>query len=724
MASATPTRERRADRPARLKARIRRGGDGDHHAIRPWASEPPPPASQTAEVCDNLACSWIGRVSGAIVFGVSSAVLTGWLFGIEGLIRPIHGDATMRANTALALWLTGAAILALESVKPPTAASPRLRRNAVCVNAAGTLACAAAAIGALTLVQYAFGADLGIDELLVSDRGNFKNVSDPGRPTMITATMMVATGSAIALTAWSRSRALQLRLLSAVFALSIAYVALLSHAYEAGVLFKVHDRGATALATAACFFFAALAVLCLNAVVGWMRVISGAGIGSGVVRRLLPLVLFGIPILGFMRMAGEHAELYDDRYGAALFAVTVSTLIAGAVLWVGAQLNRQEERRILSEAQRGRTEALLDSLVANSQSMIAIHDSEGRIVMVNEAVERWSGFPREALIGRFVAEFRPPSDTREFNELLTTVLESGVAIERENFIGEGADRRCFLMQAFPVKSADNSFSGMGVITTDVTSGKEQEMLTRQLNADLVRETERAHEAIAELEAFAHTVSHDLRSPLRAIDGFSRIVQSEYAGALDDRGRRYLDLVIRGVGEMGELIDGLLEFSRLGRAEPELATVDLAAVAREANERLATEREGRAVQLSIGDLPPARADRRLMGVVFANLLSNAYKYTRNRDLATIQIGAVEAEPGRPVTYFVRDNGTGFDMRYAEKLFGVFERLHRSEDYEGSGVGLATVQRIIRRHGGCVWAQSEPGKGTTIFFQLSREASADG
>ncbi len=219
---------------------------------------------------------------------------------------------------------------------------------------------------------------------------------------------------------------------------------------------------------------------------------------------------------------------------------------------------------------------------------------------------------------------------------------------------------------------------------------------------------------AELDAFSYSVSHDLRAPLRAIDGFSRLLVEDHAEELGSEGRRYLDIVLKNAQDMGTLIDGLLSFSRLGQQQLGKHTVEVDALAREVVDRSASECDGRSVEVSFGSLPPALADPTLLAQVFANLVSNAFKYTREQDPAQIEIGS-NLQDGRPV-YFVRDNGVGFDMRHVGKLFKVFQRLHRSEDYEGTGLGLALVARIVSRHGGRIWAESKLGEGSTFYFTL--------
>jgi signal transduction histidine kinase len=236
-----------------------------------------------------------------------------------------------------------------------------------------------------------------------------------------------------------------------------------------------------------------------------------------------------------------------------------------------------------------------------------------------------------------------------------------------------------------------------------------------LTQELQQSVERLRVANGELEAFSYSVSHDLRAPLRAIDGFSRILSDEHAADLPDEGLRYLGLVRTNVHEMASLIDGLLAFSRLGQQELTMRPVDVKALVGQVVTELTADVGERSIEVSVGDLPPAEADPVLLRQVFANLIGNAIKYTRDVETARIAIGS--ADGGDPPVYFVRDNGAGFDMRHAGKLFRVFQRLHRTEEFEGSGIGLALVARIVARHGGRIWAEAAPGAGATFSFSLA-------
>jgi len=243
---------------------------------------------------------------------------------------------------------------------------------------------------------------------------------------------------------------------------------------------------------------------------------------------------------------------------------------------------------------------------------------------------------------------------------------------------------------------------------------QQARLNDQVQRHTAELEQRIAERTAELEAFSYSVAHDLRAPLRAIAGFSNVLLEEHAANLNPEGLRVLRIISDSTRNMGHLIDDLLSLSRLGRQEMKLTDIDMGQLARSVFAELESTDPARRVELSIDALPPARGDRGMIRQVLANLFSNAFKFTASRETAEIEIG-VESTSGENA-YYVKDNGVGFDMRYAEKMFGVFQRLHRAEDFEGTGVGLAIVQSVIQRHGGRVWAEGKLNEGATIWFTL--------
>ncbi|MCX6897808.1 MAG: PAS domain-containing protein [Verrucomicrobia bacterium] len=279
-------------------------------------------------------------------------------------------------------------------------------------------------------------------------------------------------------------------------------------------------------------------------------------------------------------------------------------------------------------------------------------------------------------------------------------------------------------RGFPVKDKAGQVTQYVGVAWDITDRKQAEEKVRNLNAELeqrvVQRTAELEATNQELEAFSYSVSHDLRAPLRAISGYVNMLIEDNEKQLDEEGRRKLGLVRKEAAHMSQLIDDLLAFSRTGRQSMQSAEIDMCALAQQAFDECAAQTPGRNIQFKLHPLPLAQGDFALLHQVWVNLISNAIKYTRPKGVAVIEIGG--RTEGGELLYYVKDNGVGFDMDYAQKLFGVFQRLHSSEEFEGTGVGLALLQRIIHRHDGRVWAEGKLNEGATFFFTLPRSVAA--
>ena len=334
-------------------------------------------------------------------------------------------------------------------------------------------------------------------------------------------------------------------------------------------------------------------------------------------------------------------------------------------------------------------------------------------LQVNKAFERLTGL--KDVTGRKASEVMPglrESDPGIF-EVYGRVVETGGAAKFETHVN--ALKKWFSVSAY--RPEPGNFVAVFDVITD---RKEAEENVRRLNAALEQRvqdrTVELEAAVNELEAFAYSVSHDLRAPLRAIDGFAEILAQEHSARLDAEGLHVLGIIRKEAAHMGQLINDLLAFSRAGRSEMQVASIDMTALARAAFEECTARVPERRVEFRLDTLLPASGDANLLRQVLVNLVSNAVKYTRPREVAQIEIGS-RAE-GEQVVYWIKDNGVGFDTKYSNKLFGIFQRLHSDKEFEGTGVGLALVQRIVRRHGGRVWGEAKLDEGATFYFTLPR------
>jgi PAS domain S-box-containing protein len=400
--------------------------------------------------------------------------------------------------------------------------------------------------------------------------------------------------------------------------------------------------------------------------------------------------------------------------------------------------------RVKAQGQVKNTEARLQAILDGVLDSIITIDANGIIVSVNPAVAKTFEYAAEELVGHNVKMLMPEPNRRSHDGHLAryqstgTTKAIGVGRELEGLTKTG--------QVFPMEltitelSLDGQRLFVGLVRdiservrAEAARAQQAEELARQgeelvrsqheirgLNEDLeariARRTAQLESAVHELESFSYSVSHHLRAPLRHIGGFSKILVKDFGSELVPEARAHLQRIESAIIRMGLLVDDLLGYARLGRQRLRLHPTDMNALVAQVILKAQPECEGREVEWRVAHLPEVVCDAILMGQVWQNLLSNALKYSRGRTRALIEIGSMQ-QMGAPVVLFVRDNGAGFDMNYAQRLFGVFERMDAGSEFEGTGVGLATVQRIIQKHGGRVWAEAEPDHGATFYFTLS-------
>ena len=378
---------------------------------------------------------------------------------------------------------------------------------------------------------------------------------------------------------------------------------------------------------------------------------------------------------------------------------------------------KRAEETIRQSEVRYRT--LFDTLIEGFCTIEVIFDAGGkpvdyRFLEVNPAFEKQTGLHNPQ--GKLMRNLAPNHEAHWF-EIYGKIAFTGVPMHFEN--EARALGRHYDVFAYRVGGPESR--KVAILFNDITERKAAEEKIRQLNVELeqrvIKRTAELEAANKELEAFSYSVSHDLRTPLRAMNGFAGIVLEDFGPQLPEDGRRYLERIRNGGRRMGELIDDLLAFSRLSRQPVNRQHMNSARIVQEVVDDLKSQQDGRQIEWRIGELPPCLADSALLKQVWVNLLSNAIKYSRDRKSAIVEAGCTYENGGN--VYFVRDNGVGFDMQYANKLFGVFQRLHRADEFEGTGVGLAIVQRIVHRHGGRVWAEGRVNQGAAFYFTVEGE-----
>jgi PAS domain S-box-containing protein len=401
---------------------------------------------------------------------------------------------------------------------------------------------------------------------------------------------------------------------------------------------------------------------------------------------------------------------------AFFFLLTFGALITGfsAVRRrLEAELLQARDRLEIEVAERTQQASLLNL----THDTIFVRDMNDVITYWNRGAEELYGWPPKEAIGKSSHDLlrtvfpSPRDDIRA--ELLRTGRWEG---ELKHAKADGTE---VVVSSRWSLRRDEQERPVAVLETnnDITVRKRREQQIEGLNQELAKRSTELEAINKELEAFAYSVSHDLRAPLRHIAGFTELLQKKISSVVDEKSNRYLAMILDAAKRMGNLIDDLLAFSRIGRAETQKTLFSLTQLVREALAEGRQDAEGRNIAWKIGALPDFYGDRSMLRLVLVNLISNAIKFTRTRTQAEIEIGCADGNTDDLVV-FVRDNGVGFDMKYVNKLFGVFQRLHDSDAFEGTGIGLATVQRIVHRHGGKVWAEGVVDGGATIYFSAPK------
>ena len=411
-----------------------------------------------------------------------------------------------------------------------------------------------------------------------------------------------------------------------------------------------------------------------------------------------------------VRPMGAGLELYGQRKDGTEFPIEISL----------SPLETEDGRLVTSAirdvTQQRKAEQKFRDLLEAAPDAIVIVNETGDIVLVNSQTEKLFDYARAELLGKKIELLLPPRyrdrhPTRRDRFFVTPkVREMGAGLD---LYGQRKDGTEFPVEISlsPLETEDGTLVSSAI--RDITDRKRYESALLEKNTAL-------QAAVSELDAFSYSVSHDLRAPLRAIDGFSRILLQQHRSALPAEGQECLQLVRDNTVQMGHLIDDLLAFARLGRQPLNKQQVPTAAIIEQVLSDVREQAKRRSVSVTVGDMPPLFGDPSLLKQVFVNLIENAFKYTQMRAEAVIEIGTCEAEGELAV--FIRDNGAGFDMQYAGKLFGVFHRLHRAEDFAGTGVGLAIVRRIVQRHGWRIWADAAVDQGATFYFTTGIKSHA--
>lgn len=664
----------------------------------------------------------VPRAAAALTIAIGLSALAGWVFGVPALKSVLPQEAPLEANTAIGLLLAGIALFRLGGVPGP-------HRDATLM--AGVVL----AMGLATLGEYVFDLDFRIDELFFRDIEVVPG-SIPGRMSPYSAVALVGAGLALA-----AFNAPSLRPLVWAAAALTAFIGAVPMAgYLVGASAVVTNRWLSPVAATVAFVLLGVATIVASAAAsdrGYPAVMRSS-LEKKVLAAFAGALLLLFAGAGFTyRASVDFADSIQGISRSEQLRDALSTLhvvLAGAESAQTAYLltnraTQREEYENLAAAARSYQQAIAAALSADPSQSADVAELnthvEGRLALLAEVTDLYDqnglSSARELIASdegvRQMAAIQMVT-SRMDNRGEEVLLEREETLARTRQLTLGS---LLLTLAVAAGIFLTLFRG---ISREMAARAEADRALRErnreilaLNAALEQRAADVEAVNAELESFSYSVSHDLRAPLRHIDGYIEMLTDEAGEHLGPQARRYLDVIGDSSRQMSALIEDLLAFSRTGRTELHMGAVDLNALTKEVVANLEMAVRGRTIEWDIAPLPAVIGDYAMLRQVFTNLVDNALKYTRPREVARVEIGCAGDEDGRPV-FFVRDNGVGFEMQHAGKLFGIFQRLHPAAEFDGTGIGLAHVRRIVARHGGRVWAHAERDRGATFYFSLRR------
>lgn len=640
----------------------------------------------------------ISAVMGWAVVAFNLAALAGWIFKISSLVALSPHWSPTKPNIVIFALLAGTASI-LNAPGRKTYGGVRFFLSAL-------VSCAAL----LTIFQRLTGIDTGFDTLFFKTKIIIPGLDYSLAVPLIPSINWLFAGLAILLSDYETPKRRYPAQYMALFMILSSLLAIMAQLYAVPAVYFFPLAEKLSIHGTLTVFMLGTAILFSRPQKGIMDIASSGTLAGSIIRKVFPSGLIVIVAFGWLRWWLEKQGIPAFGYDASIMlAFGICTIFVLIVSYAG-DIYRLEQKKMLTDSLLLENEKKLQAVMDNAASIIVLTDIGGRIIFVNRRFEKVFNLPKESALGRTVWDIFPekaagiPEDSRG-------ILNSGTASEIEETIATPSGPRTYITCRFPISDPSGGVYALVSMSTDITDRKAAEEKTLRLNSALMR-------ANKELDAFTYSVSHDLRAPLRAIDGLLKIILEDCRAKLNEEDRRLFLRVCGNSVKMSRLIDDMLAFSKFSQSRLEIGPLDMAELAESVIGEIKSRISGRQLDFEIAELPRASGDRNLIRQVFVNLLENAVKFSAGKKEAFVKVGALK-DADTPV-YYVKDNGAGFDMRFSDRLFGIFQRLHPEKDFEGTGVGLAIAQRIIARHGGRIWAEGKPDEGAVFYFTLGASA----
>jgi PAS domain S-box-containing protein len=631
-----------------------------------------------------------------IVF-IGFIVLFGWIFNIQFFLSPGLGFSTIKSNVGLIFILIGFSIWLLQN--------KRINKNNRRI--AQIIAFIVVLIGFLTIMEYLFNLNLGIDQILFKETVGALHTSSPNRMAFSAALDSFLAGIGILLMDIKTQHNYRPNQIFAVIGGLISLLALLGYVYGVSTLYYIPQYTAIALYAALTFILVFTAIMFARPENGIMSTITSESLAGLLSRRLLPLIIILPIILGTIWKWGINSGLYDNSFSYALLVFSIIIFLS-IVLWTTANSIKKiefernkvrEDLRLSNRYNRSLIEASVDPLLTI--------DPNGKITDVNNSTEIITGFNRNELIGTDFSDYftEPPKARSGYQKVFQKGIIQNYELEIKHRDGHITPVR---YNASVYKDDSNNVIGVFASARDISEIKVAENNLKLKLEELSRSNE-------ELEQFAYISSHDLQEPLRMIASYLQLLERKYKGKLDAKADKYIHFSVDGATRMQNLIDDILDFSRVTTRAKKLKLTDLEPIYKEVLSNLEVSIDENKAIISHDPLPVVMADKTQISQVFQNLINNAIKF-RSKDQPKINI-SVKKEDNQWI-FAVQDNGIGINPKHSDRIFEVFKRLHKKREYSGTGIGLAICKKIIERHGGHIWVESELGKGSIFYFTLPK------
>ncbi len=574
--------------------------------------------------------------------------------------------------------------------------------------------------GAVSLSEYLFAWDAGIDEFFLKDTGAAGD-KYPGRISPITAISFVLLGISLFMFPFKKLIWLRISEFTSIAALLIAFAAIIGYLYRSSHLYQIFQFVSIALHTALSILLLALGIISSKPQTGFLAAFNkntnAARIGSREVIVLIAIVV----VVGWLRLKLQDAGHFDTQFGVSVIIIIFSITFFFTT-WVGTtRLNRLELEQKKADNQILNNERRFREVLGIIGDNVWEHDFATGKTYFEETIQELLGYSNNDTndnINLWWKNTHP--DDRWMLEENDKNYKAGISnshnIEYRIYHKNGSLR--WVLDRGVVLSKDENGMPLRIIGThtDITARRENELLLKKLNEELLKSTVELKASNEDLEQFAYVASHDLQEPARMVGSFLHLLKKKYHNELDETAIKYIDLAVDGAGRMKILINDLLSFSRVGASKEEFKQVDLTETLKNVLTSLQPVIKESGAIIHISKLPVINGNAPQIDQLFQNLLGNAIKY-RSHQVPVVEVGCQEYED--EYEFFVKDNGIGFDNRYSDKVFVIFQRLHTKQEYSGTGIGLAICKRIVERHGGKIRVDAEPGKGSNFYFTISKQ-----